>query len=62
MKIVLIVSALSIGAVCGHFGIAHVAAKGIRREDATGGDKTLHVHTIYRDPSNDYGVKFNGPK
>jgi Protein of unknown function (DUF3500) len=25
----------------------------------TGGDKTLHVHTIYRDPSNDYGVKFN---
>ena len=26
----------------------------------TGGDKTLHVHTIYRDPTNDYGVKFNG--
>jgi hypothetical protein len=26
----------------------------------TGGDKTTHVHTIYRDPTNDYGVQFNG--
>jgi hypothetical protein len=26
----------------------------------TGGDKTMHVHTVYRDPTNDYGVKFNG--
>ena len=25
-----------------------------------GGDSTMHVHTIYRDPTNDYGVKFNG--
>jgi Protein of unknown function (DUF3500) len=25
-----------------------------------GGDSTTHVHTIYRDPTNDYGVKFNG--
>jgi hypothetical protein len=25
-----------------------------------GGDRTMHVHTIYRDPTNDYGVKFNG--
>lgn len=25
-----------------------------------GGNSTMHVHTIYRDPTNDYGVKFNG--
>lgn len=25
-----------------------------------GGDPTLHVHTIYRDPTNDYGMRFNG--
>ena len=25
-----------------------------------GGDSPMHVHTIYRDPTNDYGVKFNG--
>jgi hypothetical protein len=25
-----------------------------------GGDSRMHVHTIYRDPTNDYGVKFNG--
>ena len=25
-----------------------------------GGDPTLHVHTIYRDPTNDYGAKFSG--
>jgi len=25
-----------------------------------GGDSTMHVHTIYRDPANDYGVKFTG--
>jgi hypothetical protein len=25
-----------------------------------GGDPTMHVHTMYRDPTNDYGVKFNG--
>ena len=25
-----------------------------------GGDPTMHVHTIYRDPANDYGVQFNG--
>jgi hypothetical protein len=25
-----------------------------------GGDSTMHVHTLYRDPTNDYGVKFNG--
>jgi Protein of unknown function (DUF3500) len=25
-----------------------------------GGDSTMHVHTIYRDPTNDYGVKFTG--
>jgi Protein of unknown function (DUF3500) len=25
-----------------------------------GGDSTMHVHTIYRDSTNDYGVKFNG--
>jgi hypothetical protein len=23
-----------------------------------GGDSTMHVHTMYRDPTNDYGVKF----
>ena len=23
-----------------------------------GGDPTMHVHTIYRDPANDYGRKF----
>lgn len=27
---------------------------------ATGGDNTMHVHTIYRDPTNDYGVRFTG--
>lgn len=26
----------------------------------TNGDATMHVHTIYRDPTNDYGVKFSG--
>jgi hypothetical protein len=26
----------------------------------TGGDATMHVHTIYRDPTNDYGVRFTG--
>jgi Protein of unknown function (DUF3500) len=25
-----------------------------------GGDSTMHVHTVYRDPTNDYGVRFNG--
>jgi len=25
-----------------------------------GGDPTLHVHTIYRDPTNDYGRRFTG--
>jgi hypothetical protein len=25
-----------------------------------GGDPTMHVHTMYRDPTNDYGVKFTG--
>jgi hypothetical protein len=25
-----------------------------------GGDLTMHVHTMYRDPTNDYGVKFTG--
>jgi hypothetical protein len=25
-----------------------------------GGDPTMHVHTMYRDPTNDYGVKFSG--
>ncbi len=23
-----------------------------------GGDSTMHVHTMYRDPTNDYGIKF----
>ena len=27
-----------------------------------GGDPTMHVHTIYRDPTNDYGVKLTGSK
>ena len=26
-----------------------------------GGDPTMHVHTIYRDPTNDYGVRFTLP-
>jgi Protein of unknown function (DUF3500) len=25
-----------------------------------GGDLTMHVHTVYRDPTNDYGIKFTG--
>lgn len=25
-----------------------------------GGDLSMHVHTMYRDPTNDYGVKFTG--
>jgi Protein of unknown function (DUF3500) len=25
-----------------------------------GGDPTMHVHTIYREPTNDYGVKLTG--
>lgn len=25
-----------------------------------GGDPTMHVHTMYRDPTNDYGTKFTG--
>lgn len=25
-----------------------------------GGDPTMHIHTIYRDPTNDYGKKFTG--
>lgn len=27
-----------------------------------GGDPTMHVHTIYRDPTNDYGVMLTGAK
>ena len=27
-----------------------------------GGDPTMHVHTIYRDPTNDYGVKLTGAR
>lgn len=27
-----------------------------------GGDPAMHVHTIYRDPTNDYGVKLTGAK
>ena len=26
-----------------------------------GGDPTMHVHTMYRDPTNDYGVRFTLP-
>lgn len=26
-----------------------------------GGDPTMHVHTIYRDPTNDYGNAFTAP-
>jgi Protein of unknown function (DUF3500) len=25
-----------------------------------GGDSTMHVHTMYRDPTNDYGIRFTG--
>jgi hypothetical protein len=25
-----------------------------------GGDPTMHIHTIYRDPTNDYGKKSTG--
>jgi hypothetical protein len=25
-----------------------------------GGDPTMHVHTMYPDPTNDYGIKFTG--
>ncbi len=25
-----------------------------------GGDSTNHVHTVYRDPTNDYAIKFTG--
>jgi hypothetical protein len=25
-----------------------------------GGDPTMHIHTIYRDPTNDYRKKFVG--
>ena len=25
-----------------------------------GGDSTIHSHTMYRDPTNDYGVRFTG--
>ena len=25
-----------------------------------GGDPTMHVHTMYRDPTNDYGIRFTG--
>lgn len=27
---------------------------------SVGGDPTMHVHTIYRDPTNDYGLQFTG--
>jgi Protein of unknown function (DUF3500) len=27
---------------------------------SVGGDSTMHVHTMYRDPTNDYGIKFTG--
>jgi hypothetical protein len=27
-----------------------------------GGDPTMHVHTMYRDPTNDYGIKLTGAK
>jgi hypothetical protein len=27
-----------------------------------GGDPTMHIHTIYRDPTNDYGRKLTGKK
>lgn len=26
----------------------------------TNGDSTMHIHTMYRDPTNDYGVQFTG--
>lgn len=26
-----------------------------------GGDPTMHVHTVYRDPTNDYGKGFTAP-
>lgn len=25
-----------------------------------GGDPTMHIHTMYRDPTNDYGIRFTG--
>ena len=25
-----------------------------------GGDVTMHLHSMYRDPTNDYGKKFSG--
>jgi hypothetical protein len=27
-----------------------------------GGDSTMHVHTMYRDPTNDYGIKLTGAR
>jgi hypothetical protein len=27
-----------------------------------GGDPTMHIHTIYRDPTNDYGKKSDTPR
>ncbi len=42
---------------------AYRAAAGDRILAASvSGDPTMHVHTIYRDPTNDYGVKLTGAK
>jgi hypothetical protein len=50
-------------AVPGHNGTAYFRVQGPAlviefSPQALGGDLTLHVHTMYRDPTNDYGKKY----
>ena len=49
----------------GHNGTAYYRIQGPNlviefAPQRLGGDLTMHVHTIYRDPANDYGRKVTG--
>ncbi|MCD9026868.1 DUF3500 domain-containing protein [Luteimonas sp. BDR2-5] len=50
----------------GHNGSSYYRIQGPRlliefSPQGVGGDPTLHVHTVYRDPTNDYGQRFTAP-
>ncbi len=51
----------------GRNGSSYYRIQGLRlviefSPQGVGGDPTMHVHTIYRDPTNDYGVKLTGTR
>ena len=49
------------GAVEARLSKSRDALTSLHRMEQTGGDPSLHVHTMYRDPTNEYGRKLSNP-